>query len=373
MTKVLTYPSARLKLGMSAVGAITVLSFIALWFQFPQLLSTKLQTFGFAQWMAFPLLAFLYISAMAPIDILGGFILPQKNGKKAHSRISVYIKGALIHGILVLSSWLILHFATMTFGIGGTLITTISFIIVGLSIQFKLSGFVGSLKISKTKNYEPNITAREELIVSSYDSTFSGSIVGIPGHEKVILPSVWVNEMGEAGLKVMSDRRKYVIESGLRNRGLFLASAWLISSILLSILIIGLPDGSVSWTLNLIFCTTIFHFVGLLVLPTPSRNATYLVDEVMNQANENKETYLSWLRDFSRLTDGEENRNIWVERIFHPLPSVQNRIGLRPNSWAAWNATRTMLYLSIFCGGLLSRAVHCNAGRPDLWIIAPTD
>lgn len=59
-----------------------------------------------------------------------------------------------------------------------------------------------------------------------------------------------------------------------------------------------------------------------------------------------------------------------------PVPSVDNRRRLTRNSpWSlgGWHAARTTLFLSWSCLGLLSRAVHCNAGRPELWVLLPTD
>jgi hypothetical protein len=40
---------------------------------------------------------------------------------------------------------------------------------------------------------------------------------------------------------------------------------------------------------------------------------------------------------------------------------------------APWNVARAALVLSPCTLGLLSRAVHCNAGRPALWFFPPCD
>jgi hypothetical protein len=37
----------------------------------------------------------------------------------------------------------------------------------------------------------------------------------------------------------------------------------------------------------------------------------------------------------------------------------------------AWHAARTTLFLSWAGFGLLSRAVHCNSGRPEPWALPP--
>ena len=39
----------------------------------------------------------------------------------------------------------------------------------------------------------------------------------------------------------------------------------------------------------------------------------------------------------------------------------------------AHQATRLALYLSWACLGVLARAVHCNAGRPEVWVLLPSD
>ena len=66
-----------------------------------------------------------------------------------------------------------------------------------------------------------------------------------------------------------------------------------------------------------------------------------------------------------------------VEAIFHPIPSPARRseeIERGHNRGAgAWHAARMALYLSWACFGLLGRAVHCNCGRPELWVMLPAD
>jgi len=67
----------------------------------------------------------------------------------------------------------------------------------------------------------------------------------------------------------------------------------------------------------------------------------------------------------------------WVERIFHPIPSVAVRLAAldcpASSRWGADEAARLTLYLSWACLGLLSRAVHCNSGLPEYWVYLPRD
>jgi hypothetical protein len=82
------------------------------------------------------------------------------------------------------------------------------------------------------------------------------------------------------------------------------------------------------------------------------------------------------VQEIDHLQDDEPTRPAGVEAIFHPIPSVSARLRAfateRPTT-GAWNAARYALYLSWPCLGFLSRAVHCNSGRPELWAMLPVD
>ena len=43
------------------------------------------------------------------------------------------------------------------------------------------------------------------------------------------------------------------------------------------------------------------------------------------------------------------------------------------NQSVHWHAARMTLYVSWACMGMLVRAVHSNVGRPELWVMLPTD
>lgn len=368
-----SYPSDRLKLGMATVGFITLASAVALVAALPQKMVNLLEANGINELVAFPIFLAIYLVIMIPFDLLGGILLPRKHDKKAHTSISGYIKGGLIHGVLISISWFTLHLAGSISGIIGCLLAILILGLIGISLQFQIAELVGRLKVRASKMQRKNFPSDEARSIESQDPAFTGSIVGLPGSEKILMPSRWKEIFGEAGLSELKQRRMLIIQKGWRNRGLILSMIWILGSLFLSGLLVGFPDGSVESSINLILGTTIFNFIGLLILPTPSRNMTYRVDKTMQLSGMDSSEFNSWIQEFSELTDGEQSRHPWIERIFHPLPSVKNRQSNSSSSWAAWNATRTMLFLSIFSGGLLSRAVHCNVGRPDLWIIAPTD
>jgi hypothetical protein len=121
---------------------------------------------------------------------------------------------------------------------------------------------------------------------------------------------------------------------------------------------------------------TLWSFVGLLLLPSASRPGVLAADAFARAAAVPEPVLARTVRLVDRLQDDEPERPRLVETIFHPIPSVRNRLAQRAVSQpqhGAWQAARIALFLSWAGGGLLARAVHCNAGRPELWVLLPGD
>jgi len=124
---------------------------------------------------------------------------------------------------------------------------------------------------------------------------------------------------------------------------------------------------------SLIF--TLWSFLGLLTLPTPSRRGVAEVDQNLLAAGCSYESMARTIEMLDDLQDRERQRGPFIEVIFHPVPSVQSRLrGPRAAGVkGCWDAARSAVYMSIAGIGLLGRAVHCNCGRPSLWVFLPID
>jgi hypothetical protein len=118
--------------------------------------------------------------------------------------------------------------------------------------------------------------------------------------------------------------------------------------------------------------------VGLLILPTPSRAATRRADaRLVSELEENdRRLFAATLGTLDRLQDDEPERPASVESIFHPIPSLESRrraLDEPSPGLAPWHVARTAIYLSIAGMNPLHRLVHCNVGRPELWVFLPAD
>ena len=182
--------------------------------------------------------------------------------------------------------------------------------------------------------------------------------------------------LGSEGLQVALRRRCLAVLTGSWRRGRLLALLFTLTGVTTAALLVG-PDrlGTAAGTIELSLWFTLWSFVGLLTLPTLSRRGVAEVDERLLSEGHPREAVEKAVRLLDDLQDGERDRPPLIETIFHPVPSVNQRLH-GPHAHGAigyWDAARTSVYLSLAGLGLLGRAVHCNCGRPALWVFLPAD
>lgn len=213
------------------------------------------------------------------------------------------------------------------------------------------------------------------LPVSHRDPSFTGGIVGFGKNSIIIVPTDWVGRMSASDLAALITRRSLAIQSGSYSRGLAIAAIWNLSGLVLCASFLpGAGVGTVAQLATTLSGFAIWSFVGLLVLPTSSRKASLQMDYSLAKLGAPRDVIVSSARWVDDTQDSEPHRPKWIERIFHPIPSVDNR---RPSQKVsgptAWNVARNSLFLSWACAGFLARAVHCNLGKPELWTMLPSD
>jgi hypothetical protein len=211
------------------------------------------------------------------------------------------------------------------------------------------------------------------VVVEHSDIGFTGGIVGFGKSTQIVIPKAWLSFTREQ-LATSIARRAVAINSGSYNRGLVLAFVWNLAGFVLCSLLPGAGLNSVAGLATTVCGFTIWSFIGLLTLPTLSRNASLKIDQDLVQQGMPPELISTTALKLDQLQDGEPERPRLIETIFHPVPNVSSRNSGEPVSgFAAWNVARTTLFFSWACLGFLSRSVHCNVGRPELWTMLPTD
>ena len=293
------------------------------------------------------------------------------------SRERCLLRPALL--ILFMGRWL---------GVPGAALAVAGVAIILVGSQLQIAKFVGALRTNAGEDSEegPAIEQAQSIVskwgwksrpitaLGHHDTGFTGGVVGLPGLETVVLPASTLTKLSPEQLAIVIARRLEAIQSGSRTRGLLLALAWVIVGFALSTLLPGAGVTSVAGLTMTCLGFTLWTFFGLLTLPTLSRQASYAIDGKVLQSGASPEVFQQTVKTLDALQDDEPRRSALIETIFHPVPSVDNRrTAASGNTPIAWHAARITLFVSWACMGMLVRAVHCNVGRPELWVMLPTD
>jgi hypothetical protein len=380
----MTYARARLLLGITCVGSLVSISALALWKELPQSLLPSSATFGFRELLQIAAVMGLFVLWLLPFDYYGGFWLPARFGKSDQTFgkwFRSYAVATATQALLfVIFSCLIVLLSQRLGMIGG-----VSVVIAGMITCFVVRNRMLLYREERHSASDQNLlnalgiirswhlAIPSILIVDHQDIGFTGGIVGWGSHARIVIPKAWLT-FSSHQLATAIARRAVAVHNGSYSRGLLLAFAWNLTGFLICSLIPGAGLASVRGLVTAICGFTIWSFLGLLTLPTVSRNASLRIDQELAKQGVPSSLISATAFSMDQLQDGEPARSRLVETIFHPVPSLISRNPREPvRGLSAWNVARTTLFLSWACLGLLSRCVHCNVGRPELWTMLPID
>jgi uncharacterized protein YbjT (DUF2867 family) len=374
------YGRARLWLGISAVGTFVTLTTLGLLFDLP---SWMQQNVGSTLWgQAQGILGFvlLYAAIQLPFDVLGGYFLPKRFGR-SHQRFPSFLtglgRGVVAHGALLFLASMTILLAGQWGGILGTVAAGVLVCLVLLRGRVALATLMAPLRLKPIER--TTVSTSDSLpiaVAESLDEGFTGAVVGVFRPRLQIVPQKWRGVLGADGFNVALRRRALAVKSGSWRRGRAVAFLFTVTGLAIAASLVGSARlGTVGGTVAFSLWFSLWSFLGLLTLPTLSRRGVIETDERAHLEGQSPETLRSATRLLDELQDGEPTRPALIETIFHPIPSVQNRLeGPRSKGRIGfWDAARCSVYLSIAGLGLLGRAVHCNCGRPSLWVFLPTD
>ena len=376
------YGRARLWLGITGVGTIVTLSSAALFLKLPERLLPPATAPLNVQVNSLVFFIVLYALIQLPLDFLGGYFLPQRYRRQHppfHHFLAFLLRGVGVHSISLLLIALSLLSAARVAGVVGVVTAGTLLVIVLLRGSITLASAIARLELTpSTPELQDDLTASTvpAYMSESDDEGFTGSIVGLFRPRIQLLPMRWRDILDTDAFHIAVQRRQMAITTGSWWRGRLLAVIFTVAGIFLSATIVGGNQlGSAQGIINFSLIFTLWSFLGLLTLPTPSRRGVAEVDHALLEAGCDRNILERTITDLDNLQDRERERPPLIETIFHPVPSVQARLhgpyatGMK----GTWNAARTTIAVSPAGLGLLGRAVHCNCGRPALWVFLPID
>lgn len=383
----LGYGRARLWLGMSGVGTIVVLSIAGLVLGLPARFLP--QPGGALGTEVLGLAGFVlaYAGLHLPFDVFGGYLLPRRYQRR-HPPLGRFLvglaRGVAVHSILLFTAAVTLLVAGRTGGALGVFAAGTALVLALLGGRIVVAAAFAPLELTPslpTGNDEPLGDERRAPMLPTFmgesdDEGFTGAVVGVVRPRLHLLPLRWREVLDSEAFAAAVQRRRMAVQTGAWWRGRMLAIGFTLLGIALAAALVGnqrLASAEGIVTFSLVF--TIWSFIGLLTLPTPSRRGVAEVDQALLAAGCRRAVLARTIGLLDDLQDRERERTALVETIFHPVPSVQSRLrGPRSTGVSGcWDAARTAVYVSVAGLGLLGRAVHCNCGRPALWAFLPLD
>lgn len=380
-----SYSRARLRLGILNVGFVTVAAAVALVFDLPgRVLYFEGTPTGDAAGML--TVVVLYGVANFPFDLAGGYFLP-KRYDRVHPSFRAFV-ARWLRGVVVQSAVFVIAGASLLYagraagapGATAVFATATVVLLLARPAAARLVGGIertegdGKLRSALGSFGSTDLDAPKVSVYDAEDPSFSGA----PTQTGVVVPSLWIERLSEEELSAALARRVAASETGSTRRGIALAVGWnLVGFVGAATVVPTAGFADVASLVSLVLGYVLWSFVALLVLPTPTRAGVFEVDARTLKAGIDPDALESAIRKINEMQGGDEERSRRRESVFYPIPSAERRLERLESSSeptkGAWNAARVRLYLSWAGLDFLSRAVHCNVGRPQVWVMLPSD
>jgi hypothetical protein len=348
----------RLWLGISNVGFWVLASAAGLWW--------LVWGRGTASSLHPVAVAFGVIAVQGIFDGLGGWwLMPAPRGSAA-GVLRGWIRGVLVHSVVLVAVGVV---ATLSLRWTGGFCTgvAVSSVLLALGRGFFLSAVSGG-RIRKAV-----MEGGETVSVSSVgDPAFTGGIVGFGRGATIVLPESWMDRVPRPEMAVEVFRRRWQIKQGLPGRAFLLVLAWNLIGAWVGGRVVDLSTIPLGHALIGLACwMTLWTFASLLVLPMLGRGTILAADRAAADAGMDPS---EWIRLFPKLTGEDGNSRAALQNIFYPIPSVELRLRWLRESrrgLVLGPVARGNLFYSLAGLTLLGRSVHCNVGRPGLWVFPP--
>ncbi len=306
------------------------------------------------------------ISAQAVFDFIGGVGLMPGPRPSEIAFLRGWSRGVLTHTLVLTAVGAInvLSFR-LTGGFGAGLVLATLALALGRGALLRAVGG-GEIRLQARDG-------KTLLTVAAKDPAFTGGIVGFGQHAESLLPANWLESLPETEIAAESSRRQWQIAKGLPVRALVLILTWNLLGTFIGTQILQLAARPPAAALLGHACwMTLWTFASLIVLPALSRGAVCAADRA---AVDSGHDVRAWITRYADLVGEDGSPNTAVQNIFYPVPSVKQRLRqlVHPPSLLVFgNLARANLFYSWGAFTLLGRSVHCNVGRPVLWVFPPS-
>ncbi len=306
------------------------------------------------------------VAVQALFDFIGGTALMPRPRPNGATFLHGWVRGVLTHtlvlaGVAVMSAMSLR--LTGGFGAGIVLATTT----LALGRPLLLRAVTGVTVTPRARDGEGILT------VAVDDPAFTGGVAGLGRRARHLLPARWLDALPEAELAAELSRRRWQVTQALPARAFVLVLVWNLVGTSTGTHLFQLADRPPTVALLGHACwMTLWAFISLLVLPAMSRKAVFAAD---GAAVDSGHDVRAWVAHFPALVGEDGSASAAMQTVFYPIPSAAMRLRQLshiPSGFVPGSLARNNLYYSWATLTLLGRAVHCNVGRPALWVYPPS-
>ena len=315
---------------------------------------------------ALAMIGLVALALQAVFDFIGGLGLMPEPRPTVSEFLRRWIRGVLGH-TLVLASVGLLSYASFQFSGGFCLAILLATAGLSLARQLLLQA-IGGVATKAIAHRDETIFA-----ATATDPAFTGGLVGMGRRAKSLLPARWLETLPVAEVAAESSRRRWQMENGWPRRAFVLILGWNLLGAYLGSLVFQWAGRTPAEALLGHCCwMTLWAFGGLLLLPAASRAAVFATDRAAADSGHDPR---DWIARFPNLVGEDGHPNPHLQTIFYPIPSAALRLRQLEKAYLGsvpGNLARNNLYYSWATLTLFGRAVHCNLGRPTLWVFPPS-
>ncbi len=384
-----TFARRRLRLGIAGVGSSVLLSVawlaVLLTGVVPINADFRLTSVSFSHAGDSALLVLAVFAAHAlalgVLEYVGGAMAVRQRPAFSHWLTS-WIRGVLVQAGLLGALAFAAALAATQLGSVGVIGVVFGSAVAMLAFQGPLARAVARMAVEPAdervgaRALANGVRASSVRVVDVDDEAFVGGWIGLASPQ-LWIPRRWTHNDHADVLDVQFARRHAQFTSGARRRGVWRSAIWPVLGVALAALVLPWSFSHSAMWLALPAVSTLSTFVAVLLLPSVSRPVVYRADAAAAKSH-GAARVIAAIGQLDAWQDDEPERSPGVEFIFHPVPSLGNREraltrGTRPSLGGGHQQTRITLFTSLAGFGLLGRVVHCNIGRPSLWVVYPGD
>ena len=322
--------------------------------------------------MALGILVGIWFGVNLPFQLLCGYSQCLESGTSFGRWVLLSLRSSIVIGLVYYGTLWMLIFSLSSLGILGLFALTAIEMVVLTGFTFWIariaSPFPGEYGSDK---------GRSSWTLRSPSGPFTGSVVGLPGNESLVMPGDWQKQLPEKTADVFLLRRHALINQGAHGRGFLYAIGWNLLALGLAVFLSSDSGSPIHMLISMSCWFSLFTVVGWI---GPLRWANRLAVLETDAWAYYQQIDLDYIRDLAVRIDelrwGKDAGNPLFGKSWVAVPSAGDRaahFGKEPGKKGGWNAVGQSVLMSWAGLSVFSQSLPQMMGKPTFRVIPFSD